>query len=65
MHPILAYLDDSGVPHPLEPEEPFTGGAGLLLPVTTTFAVYVQETEADESKQILDDARKSLPEADA
>src|SRR3989442_15044324 len=65
MPPILACLDDSGVPHALEPEEPFTGGAGLLLPVTTTFAVYVPETEADESKQILDDARKSLPEADA
>ena len=65
MHPMLAYLDDSGVPHAIVPDEPFTGSAGLLLPVTTVFAVYVPESEADESKQILDDARSSLPEADA
>jgi len=65
MHPVLAYLDDSGVPHPLVPDEPFTGGAGLLLPVTTVFAVYVPEPEADESKQILEDARKSLSDTDS
>ena len=65
MHPILAYLDDSGVPHAIVPDEPFTGGAGLLLPVTTVFAVYLPESEADEAKQILEDARTSLPEADA
>jgi hypothetical protein len=65
MHPVLAYLDDSGVPHAIEPDEPFTSGAGLLLPVTTVFAVYVPESETGESKEILEDARRSLPESDA
>jgi len=65
LHPTLAYLDDSGVPHAIVPDEPFTSGAGLLLPVTTVFAVYVPESETDESKEILEDARRSLPEADA
>jgi hypothetical protein len=65
MHPVLAYLDDTGVPHPIVPDEPFTGSAGLLLPVTTVYAVYVPEAEADESKQILEDARKSLSETDS
>lgn len=65
MHPVLAYLDDSGVPHPIVADEPFTGSAGFLLPVTTVYAVYVPEAEADESKQILEDARKSLSETDS
>jgi len=65
MHPVLAYIDEGFVPHPIDSEVPFTGGAGLLLPVTTTFAVFVPEGEAEESKQILEDARRSLPESDA
>jgi hypothetical protein len=65
MHPILAFHDDSGLPHPIEPEEPFMGGGGLMIPVTTTFAVYVPESEADESESILEDARTSQPDADA
>jgi hypothetical protein len=65
MHPVLAYLDEGFVPHPIDPEGPFTAGAGLLLPVTTTFAVFVPEAEAEESKQILEDARRALPESDA
>ncbi len=65
MHPVLTYQDDSGVPHPIDPEEPFMRGGGLMVPVTTTFAVYVPESEADESEKILEDARASQPEADA
>src|SRR5262245_3893304 len=44
LHPILAFHDDSGTPHPIEPEEPFTRSVGLMIPVTTTFAVYVPES---------------------
>ena len=65
MHPVLAYLDEGGVPHAIVPDEPFTGSAGFLLPVTTTYAVFVPKDEADESKQILEDARKSLSETDS
>jgi len=58
-HPILAYLDDSGQPHPIEPEASFGDGAGLMIPVTTAFGVYVPEEEAAESIGILEDARSS------
>ncbi len=65
MHPVLAFHDDSGVPHPIDPEEPFMRGGGLIVPVTTTFAVYVPESEADEAERILEDARTAQPDADA
>src|SRR6266436_6078744 len=48
-HPILAYLDDSGEPHPIDPEASFMDGAGLMVPVTTAFGVFVPEEEAEES----------------
>ena len=59
MHPILAYHDDSGAPHPIDPEEPFTHGSGLMLPVTTTYGVYVPESEAPDARQVLTDASRS------
>jgi len=59
MHPILAYHDDSGSPHPIDPEEPFTQGSGLMLPVTTTYGVYVPESEAPDARQVLTDAGRS------
>ena len=65
MRPTLAYLDETGVPHPVDADEPFTQGAGLILPVTTVFAVYAPESEVGDAKQILEDARKALPESDA
>lgn len=64
LHPILAFHDDSGTPHPLEPEEPFTRSVGLMIPVTTTFAVYVPETEAGDAQRILEDAGRAAPETD-
>lgn len=65
LHPILTYQDDSGRPHPIDPEEPFSRGGGLIVPVTTTFAVYVPASEAEDAEQVLEDARTSRPEADA
>jgi hypothetical protein len=56
LHPVLAYHDDSDVPHPIDPEEPFMRGGGLMVPVTTTFAVYVPESEAGEAERVLEDA---------
>ena len=65
LHPVLAFHDDSGLPHPIDPEEPFLRGGGLMVPVTTRFVVYVPESEADESESVLEDARRVQPEADA
>ena len=59
MHPILAYHDDSGMPHPIDPEVPFTQGSGLIPPVSTTFGVYVPRDEASDAQQILKDAGRS------
>ncbi len=56
-HPVLAFLDESGEPHPIDPEASFIHGAGLMVPVTISFGVYVPEDEAEESLLILDDAR--------
>ena len=62
MHPVLTFQDESGVAHPISAEEPFLDGGGLMVPVMTTFAVYVPESEADESESILADARRFEPE---
>ena len=62
MHPILAYKDDSGAPHPIDPEEPFTLGSGLMLLVTTTFEVYVPESEVADAQRVLQDAGRAVPE---
>ena len=61
MSPILAYHDDSGEPHPIDADEPFTLGSGLMLPVTTSFAVYVPESEAADARRILQDAGRTVP----
>lgn len=63
-HPILAFLDDSGQPHPIDPEASFGDGAGLMIPVTTAFGVFVPEDEAAESVGILEDARRVGAEQD-
>ena len=63
MHPILAYQDDSGEPHPIDPEAPFTLGGGLMVPLTTTFAVYVPEAEEPDAQRVLQDAGRALPDA--
>ena len=61
MHPILAYQDDSGEPHPIDPEAPFTLGGGLMVPLTTTFAVYVPEAEEPDAQRVLQYAGRALP----
>jgi len=62
-HPVLAYLDESGEPHPIDPEASFVHGAGLMIPVTTAFGVYVPEEEAEEALEVLGDARASGAQA--
>jgi hypothetical protein len=54
-HPMLAWLDEGG-PRPIKPGTNVSPGIGLLPPVTTPFAVFVPEEEADEARQVLQDA---------
>ena len=65
LHPVLAYYDESGVPHPIDAEENFQRGAGLMVPVTTSFAIYVPEGEVKDSGEILEDARRERPDVEA
>lgn len=62
-HPILAYLDQTDAPHPIDAAEPFNE-AGLIIPLTTSYGVYVPEAEAEESLRVLEDARRAIPEGD-
>ncbi len=57
-HPVLAWLDDSGQPHPISVEGAGVPAMGLLPPVTNPYAVFVPEDEADEAAQVLQDARR-------
>ena len=57
-HPVLAWLD-GGRPVPVEREGVTIPGGGLLPPVTTPFAVFVPEEEADEALQVLQDAERA------
>lgn len=54
-HPMLAWLDEGG-PRPIKPGTMVSPAIGLLPPVTTPFAVFVPEEEADEARQVLQDA---------
>jgi len=65
LHPVLAYYDESGVPHPIDAEENFLLSAGLMVPLTTSFAIYVPEGEAKDSGEILEDARRDRPDTEA
>ena len=56
LHPTMAYIDEGGEPRPINPEANFVPGAGLMPPVTTPYAVFVPEEEADEAATILEDA---------
>ncbi len=60
LHPVLAYVEESGEPHPVDPEVDFGRNAGLLVPVTTPFGLYVPEEEAADALSVLADARKAL-----
>src|SRR3989338_100691 len=52
LHPVLPHSDGSGVPHPITPEEPFLRAAALMVPVPSSFAVYVPEGEAGDAEEI-------------
>ncbi len=60
---VLAFLDESGEPHPIDPEASFMHGAGLMVPVNISFGVFVPEEEAKEALEVLQDARRSGVEA--
>jgi hypothetical protein len=64
LHPLLAYIDEGGEPRPINPEANFVPGAGLMPPITTPYAVFVPEEEAEEATRILDDARRTRVEDD-
>src|SRR5712691_1346033 len=61
---LVHALLESAVPHPIEPDEPFQRAGGLMVPLSTAFAVFVPEGESDEALQILEDARRAEPETD-
>ncbi len=63
LHPVLAYIEDTGEPHPVDPGVEFGRSAGLMPPVTTPFGVYVPDEEVAEAQRVLADARKSLDES--
>jgi hypothetical protein len=54
--PTIAWLDETGRPHPILDGRLVTPAGGLLPPVTTPFAVFVAQEEADEAIQVLRDA---------
>jgi len=56
--PILAWLESGDRPRPVMRDKSVAPAAGLLPPVTTPFAVYVREEDADEALQVLEDARR-------
>lgn len=60
LHPTLVYHDESDHPHPIEPEQALTDGAGFMIPVTTSFGVFVPDGEAEDARRILDDARTAI-----
>ena len=53
--PILAWIEGDR-PRPVQRDKSVVPAAGLLPPVTTPFAVYVREEDADEAMQVLEDA---------
>jgi hypothetical protein len=63
LHPLVAYHDDSDTPHPLD-EDAFSSGAGLMVPATTSFGIFVPEGEGKEARAILEDARRGAAATD-
>jgi len=57
--PLLAWIDDSGHPRIVPRQNSVSPAAGLLPPVTTPFAVYVPEDDAEEALQVLRDAGRA------
>jgi hypothetical protein len=64
LHPVMAYVEETGEPHPVDPEVDFGRSAGLMTPVTTPFGIYVPDEEVAEAQRVLADARKSFDEGE-
>ena len=62
LHPSLAYHDEADRPHLIEADEALTGGAGFMIPVNTSFGVFVPSDEVDDARRILEDARGAARE---
>ena len=65
LHPVLAYVEETGEPHPVDPEVEFGRSAGLMTPVTTPFGIYVPDDEVEDAQRVLVDARKSSEEGES
>jgi hypothetical protein len=65
LHPILAYIDEGGEPHPINPESDNVPGARFMSNVTTPYAVFVAEDEVDEALRILGEAEGSVDEGES
>lgn len=65
LQPILAYIDEGGEPHPIDPEADNVPGARLMSNVTTPYAVFVAEEEVDEALRILSEAKGSVAEEES
>ena len=63
-HPLMAYIDEGGEPRPINPEANYVPGAGLMPPVTTPYAVFVPEAEANEAARLLQDVEREGNEDD-
>src|SRR2546425_53583 len=59
LHPVLAYVEENGEPHPVDPEVEFSRSAGLMVPLTTPFGLLVPEEEAEDALKVLADAGRA------
>jgi len=64
-HPLLACVEENGEPHPVDPEIEFSRSAGLMVPLTTPFGLFVPEEEAEDALKVLADAGRALDGDDA
>src|SRR5262245_5167016 len=56
---LLAWVDEGGHPHLIPRQQNVAPAAGLLPPVTTPYAVYVPQDDAEEALQVLRDAGRA------
>lgn len=56
---LLAWVDEGGRPHLIPRQQSVAPAAGLLPPVTTPFAVFVPQDDAEEALQVLNDAGRA------
>jgi len=56
---LLAWVNEGGHPQLIPRQTNVAPAAGLLPPVTTPFAVYVPDEDAEEALQVLRDAGRA------